>query len=200
MAVREALIDRPRGSATRLIIVEAAARLFSDVGYADATLEEIGARIGIGRSAVLYHYGSKQELLNAVVRPLVEGVDELLDRFEQANRTSVREQRRLVTEFVALLCRHRTVATILYRDAATQRHLPADLQTVDRLARFVALMMGGDRGPNPDLRALAALGAVIRPVIASPDLIDLATPERQLAVCDAALQALRARQPRHRNR
>jgi AcrR family transcriptional regulator len=194
------LMERPRGSATRFMIVEAAAGLFSDVGYAEATLEDIGAGMGIGRSAVLYHFGSKQELLCEVVRPFLEGVDELLDDFELANRSSARGQRRLITEFVALLCRHRRAAVVLYRDAATQRYLPDDLQSGDRMTRFVALMMGADRGPDPEIRALAALGAVIRPVVVSPELLDLETPEQQLAVCDAAMRALRAGQPRHRNR
>lgn len=59
-------IKHKRGKATREAIVRAAEDVFAEVGYGDARLEEIAARVGVRRPSMVYYFAGKQELYDAV--------------------------------------------------------------------------------------------------------------------------------------
>lgn len=63
--------ERVRESTTRLI--QAAAELIAEGGYEAASAAEIGRRAGYSRSMVHARFGSKDQLINAVVRSAYEG-------------------------------------------------------------------------------------------------------------------------------
>lgn len=55
-------------SQTRQRLLEAAATVFSEKGFRDATIREISARAGANVAAINYHFGDKQELYREVLR------------------------------------------------------------------------------------------------------------------------------------
>jgi AcrR family transcriptional regulator len=59
---------------TRSLILEAAARRFSERGFAETRIEDVGEDVGIGRSAVLYHFKDKRLLYRAVLDELFGGL------------------------------------------------------------------------------------------------------------------------------
>jgi AcrR family transcriptional regulator len=67
------LADKPlkgqaaRGAATREAIVAAAIQVFSEHGYRSGALADIGAKVDVSPAGILYHFGSKEELLLAVI-------------------------------------------------------------------------------------------------------------------------------------
>ncbi|RBY94525.1 TetR/AcrR family transcriptional regulator [Blastococcus sp. TBT05-19] len=66
---------RPRGrasdsAATRRLIVEAAATLFSTRGYATASLNDIVAGTGMTKGAVYWHFPSKEDIALEIVRQM----------------------------------------------------------------------------------------------------------------------------------
>jgi AcrR family transcriptional regulator len=75
-------------SGTRTQLLDAAERLFAERGYHGTSVRAITDLAGANLAAVRYHFGSKAELLAAVVRRVVEpinaaqsaGLDRLLDR------------------------------------------------------------------------------------------------------------------------
>ncbi len=48
-------------------MVEVAAEVFASRGYAGATLDEVGRRLGVTRQTVLHHFSTKQLLFQAVI-------------------------------------------------------------------------------------------------------------------------------------
>ncbi|MEV7597224.1 ScbR family autoregulator-binding transcription factor [Kitasatospora sp. NPDC089797] len=71
-----------RATTTRTAILEAAARLFDEKGYAATSISEISALSGRTSGAVYFHYTSKENLARAVVEahfaawpPLIGGAD-----------------------------------------------------------------------------------------------------------------------------
>lgn len=60
--------SRPHGVKRRDQIIQAAVELFGETGYQGSSLRDIAARAGITHPGLLYHFGSKEELLAAVLK------------------------------------------------------------------------------------------------------------------------------------
>ena len=60
---------------TRAGLLLAARSLFSEKGFIDATLEEVGARAGVTTGAVYHHFRDKRELFATVFRELEQELD-----------------------------------------------------------------------------------------------------------------------------
>ena len=56
-----------RGEVSKERILDAAAELFSQRGYAGAGVDQLAARSGIAKTAIYYHFGNKEGLLAAVL-------------------------------------------------------------------------------------------------------------------------------------
>ena len=56
-----------RGAERRQAILDAALEVFAARGYRSGALGEIAARVEVSPAAILYHFGSKEELLMAVI-------------------------------------------------------------------------------------------------------------------------------------
>jgi len=162
-----------KGARTRAAIQDAAVIAFRRDGYQRATLAGIAEELGITRSAVLHHFSSKAELLRQSVEPFFARLDELLDRVESRAPIPDRQRRLLVTEVVDL-------------DPSVSSHLGPDLQLPARAQRFVAITVGAQGSELAAVRSLAALGSVLRPLVASDELVDFSDPAtRQLLVACA---------------
>src|SRR5262245_21008543 len=59
-------------------VVAAAGPLFAQHGYGSVSLDDLATAMGISKSAIFYHYKRKAQILQDVVRPLLEGVDEIM--------------------------------------------------------------------------------------------------------------------------
>jgi AcrR family transcriptional regulator len=185
-----------KGARTRAAILATSARAFREQGFDAATLDGIGAELGLGRSAVLHHFSSKREILLELVRPLMADLDDLLDRVEATGRPSARRRRQFLVETVELLAKHRDVAALLTRDLTAHPHLGPDLQIRDRALRLVAIVVDiNERHPLAPIRALAALGAILRPLAAPDEVVDFDDPLTRALLVDCASAVLRTPLP-----
>lgn len=64
-------------------ILRTAAALFASKGFKETSTAEIAAAIGVAESTIFYHYGTKEEVLLAVLKKIRA---ELLDAFEAHGR------------------------------------------------------------------------------------------------------------------
>ncbi len=62
-----------RRAQTRAQLLEAAAQVYAERGFAGATLDEVAARAGFTKGAVYAHFGSKENLLLALVEEYLTG-------------------------------------------------------------------------------------------------------------------------------
>lgn len=70
-----------RTAATRQVILSTAERLFAEHGVVTVSHRQISETAGLGNNAAVgYHFGSKNELVRAVVRWHTEQIEELRDR------------------------------------------------------------------------------------------------------------------------
>ncbi len=170
-----------RAARTRGRILEAAAARFSDLGFAATRLEDVGGEVGIGRSAILYHYKDKRLLYRAVLdavfgelhdalRAPLEGRGPLGERLEAAVRA-----------FVHFMARHPIAARLALRECVNpDPESRAEIQAVTR--PFLALLAatfeegartGAFRPGHPDRLhfASAVAGATLFYVAALPTVV-----------------------------
>src|SRR5436305_6477262 len=75
----------PKSLRTRARILDAAMRLFAEVGYHAATNAMIADAAGLTRGAMLYHFASREELVEAAVQHIDLARAELFERAAQAS-------------------------------------------------------------------------------------------------------------------
>jgi AcrR family transcriptional regulator len=79
--------DTPRSSVTKERILDAAEALFMEHGFEATTLRQITAAASVNLAAVHYHFGSKEELFEAVLTRRLDPMNQerlaILTRFEQ---------------------------------------------------------------------------------------------------------------------
>ncbi|WP_166664043.1 TetR/AcrR family transcriptional regulator [Actinophytocola oryzae] len=147
---------------TRAQILDAARRLFVRQGYHGTSIREIAEQLGMTKTAVLYHFPTKADILAAVADPFLTDLEAALARV--TTRQEV---------FEALLDVHLEHRTLL-RDNVIQEL--TRLAQAPTLRRFTELMADANRiaaGPDPTLaekvRAAQAIAALSDPVTAFAD-------------------------------
>ncbi|MCP3937869.1 MAG: TetR/AcrR family transcriptional regulator [Actinomycetia bacterium] len=104
---------------TRERVLEGALSAFAERGFAATSLDELGSQLGLTKQAILYHFGSKDGLLSAVIE--VTAV-ELVEVFE----TEVDQQ---LTGFERI----ESVVRVTFRLAARRPEVLGLLRQVSRL-------------------------------------------------------------------
>jgi AcrR family transcriptional regulator len=61
-------------------ILAGSARAFAEFGYAQATLEDVAAQVGINRATLYYYVGTKEELLVALLREPIQQMRATLEQ------------------------------------------------------------------------------------------------------------------------
>jgi AcrR family transcriptional regulator len=147
---------------TRAQILDAARRLFVRQGYQHTSIREIAEQLGMTKTAVLYHFPTKADILAAVAEPFVEDLATAID--------GAPSRQELFEGLLDVYLRHRG----LLRDNVM--HDLALLAQAPILHRFTELLFKANRiaaGPNPTLRekvrAAQAIAALSDPVIAYAD-------------------------------
>jgi AcrR family transcriptional regulator len=131
------------GELTRARLVESAERLFAERGVGSVSIREINRDARLAPSAVHYHFGSKEALLNAVVGRLDSAIAEAT--LVQARQLAGRERPPTARELVDLIAVPvisalnadpvrtsrwlKIVATLSWRDASKSWPEPQELIT-----------------------------------------------------------------------
>ncbi|MFD2349640.1 TetR/AcrR family transcriptional regulator [Nonomuraea ferruginea] len=69
-------------------VLEGAGRVFEQLGYAQATLENVAAEVGINRATLYYYVGTKEELLVALLHQPIEQMRAELERIVAEEATA----------------------------------------------------------------------------------------------------------------
>jgi AcrR family transcriptional regulator len=119
--------DRPPGF-TRAQLLEAAAEVFSERGYAGASIGAIGARAGLTSGAIYRHFESKADLLLHVVEEAVHRIP-LSEKIVSGAKPSPRLFARLVSAYAVPEARRIRRLAIEIHAAASRDKDAGDLLT-----------------------------------------------------------------------
>ncbi|MGC5014315.1 TetR family transcriptional regulator [Streptosporangium sp. DT93] len=152
---------------TRARILETARALFAANGYQRTSLREIAERLDLTKTAVLYHFPAKADILDALAEPLLRDLEAAIAVTGPPDPG--RDRWALMENLVDVYLAHRGSLRMILRDVALFAQDSA-------FQRFVAVMTEANRlvsGPDPDLRervrAAQAIAMLSDPVILLAD-------------------------------
>ncbi|WP_420110607.1 TetR/AcrR family transcriptional regulator, partial [Pseudactinotalea sp.] len=188
----------PRAEVRRRLI-DAAAAVFTELGYADATVERIALSAGFTKGAVYSNFGGKQDLFAAVLqersetereRLLVETRDDPTDVPRTAAKivaesiTSDTQREQLGLEFAARAARDTEARQAWTPLRRTQR------EVAERTIRAVAERSGLELRVDPELAALilhCLTNGLAMEHLADPEKVDRPAIEQAMASTISAL-------------
>ena len=160
--------------ATRDEIVQAAAMTFAAGGWYGAKLADVGERLGLSKSAVLYHFPSKDLLLDEVLRPVAEETQAYVDGFDRPPPDPAARMA-LLSGLMTIYARHHDACLALQNDRLLWSHGTTGQAMRGTYASLVVLLTGA--GEDGALRAHTVLALAFRAVTTG---LDMAGPVREL--------------------
>lgn len=120
-------------------LLRSALHQFAAHGFEGASLQRIATDAGMSKSSVLYHFGSKEALLEAALRPAVDDLRPVVDLVAAAPQDL--DRRSLLAVFVDYLVEHRlALAVLINQGQALAGHAVVD--EADALVRVLATHLG----------------------------------------------------------
>ena len=101
---------------------QAALEQFATVGFAATSLQQIADHAGYAKSSVLYHYGSKEALLEAAIGPAINEFELVLERYLAGPAGGRRGA--LVSSVIDLLIDHRLAVHIFILQGPSLGEVP----------------------------------------------------------------------------
>lgn len=164
-------------------IKAAALELFATRGYGQTSLREVAGRLGISKAALYYHFSSKDDLLTALIEPLILDQKALL---AEVRSGALGDPRAILERYFDLCLAHRR----LFRGVVSDLQVLTRLDLINQLIHWRTQLdeiLVGSRADD-QVRAIVALGGIQDCAVLFPDEFQVESV-REAAV-DAALRAL----------
>lgn len=129
---------------------------FASVGFAGTSLQHIADQAGYSKSSVLYHYASKEALLEAAIEPAVAEFEEVLADYLAARDGGRR--RRLVDRVVDMLLVHRAAVHVFLIQGPSLADLPIITRANAAVRRLAAAVCEERESVVDQVRFGLALG------------------------------------------
>jgi TetR/AcrR family transcriptional regulator, cholesterol catabolism regulator len=97
-------------------IIDAAAEIFHNQGYAETSVHDIAEAVGILKGSLYYYIKSKEELLFQVLSDVHEGFRDVVERTRTMDAPAVERLRAYVREHVIYNTRNVTKMAVFYHD------------------------------------------------------------------------------------
>lgn len=157
-----------RATDTRARLIDVAVRLFTRNSYAGTSLQMIADDIGFTKAAIYHHFRSREQLLLAVLEPLLEELATVVDAAENKRSASARADE-MLTGYAALAVRNRGLVGVLAADPSVAAALEQRGDWTQLIARQLSLLADVDPGPAGKIKAamvFAGMAAAAGPISA----------------------------------
>jgi len=153
----------------RGLILGAAAKLFSERGYAATTIEAITEELKASKRAIYDHFGGKAEILVAICEQAIRFSVELAERVKREPGDAAAKLARLARDFTAIVVENQDYIAIASREMTflpeeSRRRIHRMQERFDRILAGI-LAEGASAGafdtPDPEMTGLAMSGMII---------------------------------------
>src|ERR1700730_8634128 len=111
-------VTTPEHETTRDKILDVALELVVAKGFAATSTRELSERLGFSKAALYYHFRTKDDLLFALVEPVLDNLTRLTRDHERRAGTAAR--RELLASYAGLVVTHSWLIRLLTEDAAAR--------------------------------------------------------------------------------
>lgn len=139
-------------------LLETALFFFRKQGYEATSTREIAEEVGASKANIYHHFRTKDGLLHAMLDPLFEEVEALLERHEPAPNGSS-QQRAILEEYFDMILENKELVAMLASDMAVLSHPEIGQRTQELNDQLLELVAGAEADVEGQVRAACALGA-----------------------------------------
>ncbi len=135
-------------------VLAAAVEVFNERGYDGTSMEDLSARLGIGKSSIYHHVEGKEELLRLALDRALTGLESAADEIQASDGPAVLRLELLLRRSVAVLVERLPYVTLLLRvrgNSDVERQALARRRRVDQLVTELVKEAVGDGALRPDL-------------------------------------------------
>ena len=178
---------------TRTRLVEVAVRLFTRHSYAGTSLQMIADEIGFTKAAIYHHFRTREQLLAAVLEPMLDELRAVVESAE-GKRTAHARAEHMLSGYASLAVRNRGLAAVLAADPSVAAVLTERAEWGDLITRQLALLADVDPGPAGEIKAAMVFAGMAG--AAGPTGADLDDDVLRHYLVDAGRRTLGLRAPR----
>lgn len=139
---------------TRQRLIDVAVALFIQNSFAGTSLQMIADEIGFTKAAIYYHFRTREQLLAAVLEPIMDRLAVVVAEAE-GRRTPNARAEHLINAYAELAARNRALVGVLSSDPSVAKFLKAQPQWSTLIERQIRLI--ADIEPGPAGRVKAAM-------------------------------------------
>ncbi|BAL86961.1 putative TetR-family transcriptional regulator [Actinoplanes missouriensis 431] len=171
-------------------VVAAALELFAEHGVSGTSLQMIADRMGVTKAAVYHQFPTKEEIVLAVIDPIMEGLQPIATEAAR-RRTTAARRRYILGAAIDEIVRHRRLAAVLSFDPVVTR-LVRRHPAMSTITRLVDLLTGPDPSPATRVDVLMVAGGLVM-AGAEPSLSDLPDETLKNHLYQTSLRTLRTK-------
>ena len=135
-------------------VLAASVEVFNERGYDGTSMEDLSARLGIGKSSIYHHVESKEELLRLALDQALVGLEDAAGRIQAVDGPAVRRLELLLRRSIDVLVDRLPYVTLLLRvrgNSDIERRALARRRQLDHLVTDLVKEAMGDGSLRPDL-------------------------------------------------
>ncbi len=150
---------------TSLELRTTALEQFASVGFVGTSLQQIADAAGYSKSSVLYHFASKEALLDEVLAPAVDRLEAILERFLAAPETAL-SRSRFVNDFIDFILEFRLELHTFINQSQSLRGIPVIDRAGVLIVRLSDTLCHGEASTEDRIRFGIALGGAAYTLVA----------------------------------
>jgi AcrR family transcriptional regulator len=144
---------------SRQRFIDVAIRLFTRHSFAGTSLQMIADELGVTKSAVHHHFRSREELLTAVVEPLIGQLQATIEAAEALRGRHARADH-LLNGFVDLVVCNKSLMSVLSGDPSVIEILRMNPRLSGLAQRQIKLLADAEPGDGGRIKASVAINGI----------------------------------------
>ncbi len=178
------------GGPTRQKLLDVAIELFKRHSVAGTSLQMISDELGLTKSAIYHHFRTRDELLSAVMEPLITEVAALVDAAE-THRSARARADHMLTGYARLAASNRELLPLLTGDPGVTALLRTRVEWAAVVERQMALLAGAEPGIGGKVKAALLMSGIASAAGVEYDGADAATLRDELIAAGRRTLGLR---------